>query len=268
MPKPKSKSSKGLINNAKFKFDKTLLAVIAAVVVAVAGYIYYQGSHAATAPFNTLAAKYSCPLTNGVPPTVKYGGTNKAGCVKLAQYIVRIWSGQKISASGVITGTFDTTTKTAVINWQKIQGISADGIVGTQTWFTMAVATNTVPITHGYALNQSGSLISPTTNTAVAKYDMYICKAPSGSNWVVKALVYTTKNYNVKADVWSLDGTSAGDHYTYLSAEPYYYQSVPRALNGNYTVYLDPDLNYGNYFKEIISNGGAAVQNISSLQNC
>lgn len=50
MPKPKakSKSTKGLVKVGKLKFDKTLVAVIAVVVVAAGGYLFYQASHAAT----------------------------------------------------------------------------------------------------------------------------------------------------------------------------------------------------------------------------
>lgn len=51
MPKTKKSASKSALGfKPKFKFDKTLLLVIIAVVVATGGFLFYQASHAATMP--------------------------------------------------------------------------------------------------------------------------------------------------------------------------------------------------------------------------
>lgn len=61
MPKSKVIKPKPIAAlSPKFKFDKTFVAVVAAVVVATGGYLFYQGTHAASAPFATYG--YGSPM--------------------------------------------------------------------------------------------------------------------------------------------------------------------------------------------------------------
>ncbi len=74
MPKTKTKS-KSLANRSSLKFDKTLILVIAAVVVATGGYLFYKGTHAAAAHVLTNRAD-QIQLLNGraVKQTDSHGG--------------------------------------------------------------------------------------------------------------------------------------------------------------------------------------------------
>lgn len=83
-----------------------------------------------------------CPSggdSSGSHSTVKYGSNST--CVKHLQYIltqthkwrVRMYGSANVDPKGV-DGSFGNNTKTAVVNYQKGKGITADGIVGPTTW--------------------------------------------------------------------------------------------------------------------------------------
>ena len=81
---------------------------------------YNPGTIDGVAGSNTLAA---CP-------TLKSG--SKGTLVTLLQERLYYFFG--LAISGGIDGDFGTGTKNAVISFQKNCGLSADGIVGTNTW--------------------------------------------------------------------------------------------------------------------------------------
>lgn len=68
--------------------------------------------------------------THSKCPTLKYGSTGTV--VKLLQQYIDEFAG--IDVSGGIDGDFGSGTKNAVIKFQKANGLSADGIVGRNTW--------------------------------------------------------------------------------------------------------------------------------------
>ena len=76
----KSKSSKGLVSRSKFKFDKTLVVVIAAVVVATGGYLFYKGSHAAGYT-RVTAEDYGVTGSACKTYTAAYGGVYKINAI-------------------------------------------------------------------------------------------------------------------------------------------------------------------------------------------
>lgn len=124
MAKPKSKvssksnSSKGLVAKSKFKFDKTLMALIAAVVVATGGYLFYQGSHAAGVP---------C-----IKQTLRTGSSG--ACVSDLQYMLNAAAPIIKTPLMSVNGKYSATTAFTVGAYQKLHGMTVDGVTGTQTW--------------------------------------------------------------------------------------------------------------------------------------
>lgn len=78
MPKAKLKTKKNkktavrLIKSGQLKFDKTLMAVTAVVAIAMSGYLFYQGSQAATLP-SKYYAKPFVTITNALATDGKTG---------------------------------------------------------------------------------------------------------------------------------------------------------------------------------------------------
>lgn len=131
----KSKSSKGFIAQGKFKFDKTLMAVIAVVVVATGGYLFYQGSHASSVKdWETMLRLAPCPYNSaGIPATLRTG--SKGTCVSFLQLM--LWRGGANKSVIASSGTFDATTKLYVQEFQQENHLSSDGVVGPATWLTL-----------------------------------------------------------------------------------------------------------------------------------
>lgn len=98
---------------AKLRPSHVLLLVLVLVSVGIGVKLFSS----AGANYHRLAA---CPLNH---PTLRVGSTNGA-CVRYLQ-----------SALGInADGSFGSGTKTAVLNWQKKQGLTQDGVVGNMTW--------------------------------------------------------------------------------------------------------------------------------------
>lgn len=100
-------------------------AVVAALLIGVAGGHYLIPTHAATS-----AWAYGCNQTR--LPTLSYGSTG--GCVKLAQYWLN-YHGAHLSVDGI----FGQNTYNAVINFQRSRHIGVDGIIGPITWSRLIV---------------------------------------------------------------------------------------------------------------------------------
>ncbi len=135
MPKAKNKvakssSVKGLVKVGKLKFDKTLLAVIAVVVVAAGGYLFYQASHAATC--NQI--------------TFRQGSSGT--CVKSIQTIlngIRYRYNTSVYSQGVdypalaVDGKYGSSTAFTVGAFQKWTTVTVDGVVGPKTWNNLCI---------------------------------------------------------------------------------------------------------------------------------
>ena len=141
MPKTKTSSKLRLNQRSKFKFDKTLLAVIAAVVVATGGYLFYRQSHAATlAIWQDILKQYNCPYTNGwQPPTLQYGSTGN--CVKFLQFNLELGTGH-IGGPPKEDGIFGSNTLYYVKEFQGQNSLKVDGIVGPATWLKLDSCVN------------------------------------------------------------------------------------------------------------------------------
>ena len=65
MPKTKAKvtNANSLVKRSGLGFDKTLLAVIALVVVATGGYLFFQGSHASSVPQSGYTSQQALNFT-------------------------------------------------------------------------------------------------------------------------------------------------------------------------------------------------------------
>lgn len=81
-------------------------------------------------------SNYQCPGRT----TVQTG--SKGDCVKRVQDILNI----RIGAGIAVDGDFGPKTKQAVINYQQRHGLSADGIVGNQTWSSLEGDTTIAPV--------------------------------------------------------------------------------------------------------------------------
>lgn len=116
MPKAKTNSANGLIKVGKLKFDKSLLSIVAIVVVATGGYLFYKGSHASGVP---------C-----VRQTFSQGSSGQ--CVKDIQTLSNFKS--IVSPKLTVDGSFGPKTRIGVTQVQLASGYSIDGIVGPKTW--------------------------------------------------------------------------------------------------------------------------------------
>lgn len=112
------KSSKKLFGKSLFSRSRVITLVV--FVLAFGGYGVYKlaSSHAATC----------------VNYTFRYG--SKGSCVSNIQGMLNWDLGNTTIAGSYLTvdGSFGTNTKNAVIKLQKAKGLSADGIVGSNTW--------------------------------------------------------------------------------------------------------------------------------------
>lgn len=85
--------------------------------------------------------------------TIKIG--NKSADVTTLQNLLKT----KGYFTGSISGTFDTTTKDAVISFQKASGLIADGIAGPQTWSALTGKVSEEVDLRGIVSRYSGGLI-------------------------------------------------------------------------------------------------------------
>lgn len=78
---------------------------------------------------------YTC--TQDPTPTLRYG--SRGNCVKALQYLLNKWIAYKRVPIRPLTidGQFGSRTKDAVIRFQRMYGLTADGIVGKMTWSKM-----------------------------------------------------------------------------------------------------------------------------------
>lgn len=135
---PKTKSSK-FKANSKFKFDKTLVAVIAAVVVVTGGYLFYKGTHADS--FRTdpqlkgatgIMHSYGCAYNGfGIPATIQRGSTGP--CVKALQLALELGT-PNATLGPKVDGVFGNTTYVYVLDFQRKTGLTQDAVVGVKTW--------------------------------------------------------------------------------------------------------------------------------------
>lgn len=88
-------------------------------------------------------------MNNG--PTLSIGATGHD-----VRRLQRIFVMLKVLAPAGITGTFDPTTEQAVKDFQQGAGLTADGIVGPQTWQALPADPNTPTLSRG----ASGSVVT------------------------------------------------------------------------------------------------------------
>lgn len=119
-----------LIENSK----RSLVAMIRLMVTALVSSLVVIGM-----PNNANAATQSCSASTPAVkrPTVKSG--DKGSCVKDLQRRLNT-KGAKLS----VDGDFGSKTKTAVVSYQRKNRLTADGIVGLQTWSLLLGTTNVV----------------------------------------------------------------------------------------------------------------------------
>lgn len=118
------------------------------------GYVYYKGSHAAGNPWVSSLEYLGCPSYYGFPATIP-AATNNIHCVKVAQYVLQKYAGDNVQ----LTGAYDPATKAAVISWQRFFGQTANGVISSQTWLSMANVVNNVSSIHKVGdLNGDGTI--------------------------------------------------------------------------------------------------------------
>lgn len=106
------------------RIPKTVLAVVVAVATLLSGQVLFGASDAHAAASGCVANIY------------RQGGNGN--CVKYIQEIVNASKATtKISADGQ----FGPATKKAIVAFQKSRGISADGVVGKNTWQNLCAVT-------------------------------------------------------------------------------------------------------------------------------
>jgi peptidoglycan hydrolase-like protein with peptidoglycan-binding domain len=92
-------------------------------------------------------------MNNG--PTISIGSTGRD-----VRRLQRIFVMTKVLTVGNITGNFDSTTEDAVKEFQQGAGLTADGIVGPNTWQALPADPNTPPLSRG----ASGSVVTALQN--------------------------------------------------------------------------------------------------------
>jgi hypothetical protein len=132
----KQSKAKKVLNWLKPTSLRKGMLVFAIAFALIGGSYTAYRSFATTSPWLNQAVFFQCPNINGIPGTIQEGNTGN--CVKLAQYTLIHFAGQNIA----LDGQFGPATKNAVINLQRISGLSATGVVNTATWFTMVVLVN------------------------------------------------------------------------------------------------------------------------------
>ena len=132
-----------LVSKTKFSFKNPALVIVVVLLVAVGVFFAFKtfasdGTiSAAVLPGKDL---YGCPLDYKKRPTVAYGSSGS--CVKTVQNDLN----SHFHNSGlVIDGQFGTKTKNTVILFQAQRGLTADGIVGPNTWHSLECATTYPP---------------------------------------------------------------------------------------------------------------------------
>lgn len=151
MPTTKTKTPSRLPakTTARLKFSSPIVAVVAALVVATGGYIYFTGSHAATLS-NWKGFLYSsgCSYDSSGMPVLQVQGY-KNNCVSVIHdFMIDEQSkyGQPLWGNGVVNypSTFDAATFKWVEGFQKMRQIGVDGKVGAVTWLNLDACVNIV----------------------------------------------------------------------------------------------------------------------------
>lgn len=112
------------------KLVKKPLALVLAVIMIMA--VLVVPAFAAGSAWVTRFQKFATTSVNSY----------QAGYASAVQSILLRYSGTSsmISSSGGVDGIFGTNTKNAVVVFQKAKSLTADGIVGSDTWGAMATA--------------------------------------------------------------------------------------------------------------------------------
>lgn len=99
------------------------------------------------------------PLPNERPTTVLRRGST-GDTVRLAQYLLRVIAGYYESVAPIaIDGIFGAATEQQVINFQRQQGLSADGIIGPATWNALYNVTAHIAETTGLGVAYPGTAL-------------------------------------------------------------------------------------------------------------
>lgn len=173
----------GSILNRSKGISKLQIAILILLFV-VAGVVYKVYSHASGSGNPYLS---SCPTPHA---TIK-AGTSNAGCTKYLQYALNQPAGG--SHGLVVDGKFGGGTTSAAKSFQSSKGLTADGIVGANTWSaidkTVSSATKSVSSYH------YGTLAF---NDLEGK--IYVCKTASKVYFKI-----TTKNLNQGQYWWEFE---------------------------------------------------------------
>ena len=153
---------------AKRRFS-SLTAILAVFLVSAVGLQYHPvGAAQTTNPYSS-----SCPS----PASSQLGYGSSGACVSYAQWDLN----HPVNASAAnpalaIDGKYGSSTKTAVINYQNARKLSADGIIGANTWAQLLAKPTINLLANGTASsiainkNDALSLSWSTTNTSISGY--------------------------------------------------------------------------------------------------
>ena len=180
MPKTKSKKSGFLSKLSSTK--KKILIVVAAVVVLGCGYLgysYYQNMNADAASLS------GCP-------TLRSG--SRGSCVTALQQALNAKSCAGLS----VDGSFGPNTKTAVINYQRSKGLSADGIVGSGTRNSLNSAAN-ASCSGASSGNSSGG--HGATGTSTSSTPNTVVGWTKLARQTVQAVLKDQRTHTLKADL-------------------------------------------------------------------
>ena len=153
---------------AKRRFS-SLTAILAIVLVSVIGTQYHPAGAAQTT--NPYAS--SCPS----PASTQLAYGSSGGCVSYAQWdLNHPVNASAASPALAIDGKYGSGTKTAVINYQNSRKLSADGIIGANTWAQFLAKPTINLLANGTATsltinkNDALSLSWSTANTSISGY--------------------------------------------------------------------------------------------------
>lgn len=150
----------------------------------------------------TITSTTECPTPR---PTVREGNVHP--CVKRAQEILN-----QINSAGLNPdGNFGPKTKTAVINYQKLKFLAADGVIGNQTWTSLESGgvNNTVAVgtTPGVAAPKAATPKAPSKDSGGKG-----ASVPAGTDCRGKVVDVGSKDVPcVKAIQWAVEVKDDGD---------------------------------------------------------